>query len=164
MAKRTFLATDRGTVAGALQFDGVDDYVETDPILYVRQMAQSMRLLGSKAASQAKSLSLREAAEAGGCRMLPQAHGKQIPQKPAGTGRNSHPVGPPLTCPTMVPGGEWHRVGFVWDGSNRILYVDPIVLVRHTATAERDKTPRTSEERRTGGRQSCRAFFLSAVH
>jgi hypothetical protein len=29
---------------------------------------------------------------------------------------------------TIITDGNWHRVGFVWDGSNRILYVDDAVV------------------------------------
>jgi hypothetical protein len=31
---------------------------------------------------------------------------------------------PPLLSQTVITDGDWHRVGFVWDGSNRILYAD----------------------------------------
>jgi hypothetical protein len=30
--------------------------------------------------------------------------------------------------------GNWHRVGFVWDGSNRILYVDDVEVAEDTLT------------------------------
>jgi hypothetical protein len=29
-----------------------------------------------------------------------------------------------LQSQTVITDGNWHRVGFVWDGSQRILYVD----------------------------------------
>jgi hypothetical protein len=34
----------------------------------------------------------------------------------------------------VVTDGDWHRVGFVRDGSDRILYVDDIEVARDTAT------------------------------
>ena len=53
---------------------------------------------------------------------------------PAWPGRIPIPAGPPLICPTVVTDGDWHRVGFVRDGSDRILYVDDIEVARDTAT------------------------------
>ena len=37
-----------------------------------------------------------------------------------------------LLSPTAIADGNWHRVGFVWDGSNRILYVDDVEVARDT--------------------------------
>ena len=39
------------------------------------------------------------------------------------TGRS----GGPLHSQTIITDGFWHRVGFVWDGAHRTLYVDDIV-------------------------------------
>ena len=52
---------------------------------------------------------------------------------PETTGRNPSPPGPPLICPTVVTDGDWHRVGFVRNGINRILYVDDVEVARDTA-------------------------------
>ncbi len=38
-----------------------------------------------------------------------------------------------MVCSTVVTDGDWHRVGFVWDGNGRILYVDDIEVARDTA-------------------------------
>ena len=35
-------------------------------------------------------------------------------------------LGVPLYSGTVITDGNWHRIGFVWDGSQRILYVDDI--------------------------------------
>lgn len=32
----------------------------------------------------------------------------------------------------MGTDGNWHRIGFVWDGSNRILYVDGVAVAEDT--------------------------------
>ena len=34
----------------------------------------------------------------------------------------------------MVTDGNWHRLGFLWDGSDRILYVDDVEVARDTQT------------------------------
>ncbi len=39
-----------------------------------------------------------------------------------------------LTATTTIADGIWHRVGLVWDGSNRILYVDDVEVGRDTQT------------------------------
>jgi hypothetical protein len=33
---------------------------------------------------------------------------------------------------SMITDGEWHRIGFVWDGANRTLYVDDILVAEDT--------------------------------
>jgi hypothetical protein len=40
--------------------------------------------------------------------------------------------GKPLVSAAVITDGVWHRVGFVWDGSNRILYVDGVEVARDT--------------------------------
>ena len=32
----------------------------------------------------------------------------------------------------LITDGGWHRIGFVWDGTNRILYVDDIEVASDT--------------------------------
>ena len=46
-------------------------------------------------------------------------------------GRFSQPT-PPLVSEVVVADGNWHEVGVVWDGSDRILYVDDIEVARDT--------------------------------
>ena len=37
-----------------------------------------------------------------------------------------------LTSGSMVTDGDWHRIGFTWDGETRILYVDDVEVARDT--------------------------------
>jgi hypothetical protein len=37
-----------------------------------------------------------------------------------------------LLSQTIITDGNWHRIGFVWDGTKRILYVDDIVVAEDT--------------------------------
>jgi hypothetical protein len=39
----------------------------------------------------------------------------------------------PLVSDSIITDGGWHHVGFAWDGSYRILYVDGIEVARDTA-------------------------------
>ncbi|MFQ6036928.1 MAG: LamG-like jellyroll fold domain-containing protein, partial [Sedimentisphaerales bacterium] len=50
--------------------------------------------------------------------LMPSAIGRFLPQ--------------PLVSEFVITDGDWHRIGFVWDGSNRILYVDDIEVVKDT--------------------------------
>ncbi len=47
-------------------------------------------------------------------------------------GRSPQPPGPPLVTSAVITDGTWYRVGFVWDGSLRILYVDDVEVARDT--------------------------------
>ena len=38
--------------------------------------------------------------------------------------------GAPLLSETAIADGQWHRVGFVWDGSARTLYVDGVAVAQ----------------------------------
>jgi hypothetical protein len=43
--------------------------------------------------------------------------------------------GPALASQAVITDGAWHRVGLVWDGSNRILYVDDVEVARDAQTS-----------------------------
>jgi N-acetylneuraminic acid mutarotase len=45
-----------------------------------------------------------------------------------GNGRSTGP----LFSETIITDGQWHRVGLVWDGSNRMLYVDGVAVAEDT--------------------------------
>jgi len=47
-----------------------------------------------------------------------------------GTGRSASAG--PLQSQTIITDGHWHRVGFVWVGANRILYVDDVASAEDT--------------------------------
>jgi Tol biopolymer transport system component len=55
-----------------------------------------------------------------------------------------HPLLDSLVSPTVVTDGAWHRVGFVWDGANRLLYVDGVEVAR---------SPQSTLPSSTGGLQ-----------
>jgi hypothetical protein len=52
------------------------------------------------------------------------------------TGLVPPPVGRFITQPmeseSIITDGQWHRIGFVWDGTHRTLYVDGVVVVEDT--------------------------------
>jgi len=46
--------------------------------------------------------------------------------------KSSDQLADPLFSETVITDGQWHRIGLVWDGSNRKLYVDSIVVAEDT--------------------------------
>jgi outer membrane protein assembly factor BamB len=121
-----------GQVAGALEFDGIDDYVSTPFVLNPADGTFSVfawikgGVPGQVIVSQESGVNWL---------MADLAYGalRTDLKNPAITGRGASPPGPPLISPTVVTDSYWHRVGFVRDGSNRILYVDDIEVARDTA-------------------------------
>jgi hypothetical protein len=111
-----------GKTGGALLLDGVDDYVSTAFVLdpaagpfsvfaWVRGGAPGQVILSQqaganwlKAGTTASELTTELKSVRGG----------------------------PLASPAIITDDAWHRVGFVWDGSNRILYIDGIEAARDT--------------------------------
>jgi len=57
------------------------------------------------------------------------SQGKLATNLPAPAGRNP---AKPLVSGALITDGQSHRVGFVWDGSNRVLSVDGVEVARDT--------------------------------
>jgi len=117
---------DGGKVGGALQFDGVDDCLTTqlirDPsegpftvLAWVKGGAPGQVIL-----SQEKGANWLVAAVPDGA----------LATELKSTGR----AGKVLKSTLSITDGTWHRVGLVWDGSNRALYVDGVEVARDTQT------------------------------
>jgi L-ascorbate metabolism protein UlaG (beta-lactamase superfamily) len=121
-----------GRVNGAILLDGVDDVVATPFVLNPSGGAFSIFAWvkggapGQVILSQKTGLNWLMAAPADGALMteLRQA------------GRS----GKSLACSIIVTDGTWHRVGLVWDGSNRMLYVDNVEVAGDTQTGLQDST------------------------
>jgi len=114
---------DGGAVDGALQFDGIDDYVSTDFVLnpadgkfsvvaWIKDGAPGQVVL-----SQADGLDWL-------CMDSVDGH---LMTELTNSGRSS--VGPMLSQANITD-GNWHRIGFVWDGSYRHLYLDGIEVAK----------------------------------
>ena len=115
---------DGGQVGGALELDGMDDYISTPSLLdpaegafsvfaWIKGGAPGQVILSQEGSADWLSTDLFEG------RLLTNV---------------SPPVGriptPPLVSEVTVTDGNWHRVGLVWDGSARILYVDGLEAAR----------------------------------
>jgi len=132
-----------GQVDGALQFDGVDDCVVTSFILDPAEGPFSVFAWirggapGQTIVSQERGVSWLMADTTDGTLRTDL-------RTPETIGRDPKPAGPPLICSTVVTDGNWHRIGFVWDGSHRHLYVDGVQVAR-------DDAPLSSLESSDGG-------------
>jgi len=121
-----------GKIDGALQLDGVDDYVSTNFVLDPADGAFSVfawikgDVPGQVVISQTNSTGAGEtwlgADPSLGQLMtglVPPPAGRFVPQ--------------PLVSESIITDGQWHHIGFAWDGSYRVLYVDGTEVAKDTA-------------------------------
>jgi len=106
-----------GKVNGALQLDGVDDYVSTPFILNPAAGPVSV-FAWVKGGAGGQAIISQTGGRAGGSTWLgidPSAGtlmtGLMSPQ-------------PPLQSQSIITDGKWHEIGLVWDGSRRHLCID----------------------------------------
>jgi len=113
---------DGGVVAGALQFDGIDDYISTHPVLNPAVGAFSVVAWVKGGAPGQAVLS-----QIAGVNWLcaDTFEGNLMTELKA-TGRS----GKPLQSQTVITDGNWYRIALVWDGSNRTLYVDDVEVAK----------------------------------
>jgi hypothetical protein len=118
---------DSGHAAGALQFDGIDDYINTDFVLNPGFTEFSVFAWiqggspGQVIISQKSGFGNVGATWLG----MDASDGRLI------TELTSSAAGP-LESETVITDGQWHHIGFVWDGSYRTLYVDGIAVTKDT--------------------------------
>jgi len=110
-----------GKRAGALEFDGVDDYVEAPFVFDPASGPFSVRAWIKNGLPGQVLLS-----QAGGVNWLMLTPSGALATDLKQSGRQ----GKPLASTAMIADDVWHQIGFVWDGSNRILYVDGVEVAR----------------------------------
>jgi hypothetical protein len=115
-----------GRLGGAIQLDGVDDCLTTSFILTPSQETFSVFAWVRGGAPGQTILS-----QIGGVNwLLADGSGALATQlKPSGRG------GKDLVSSAVVTDGQWHRVGFTWDGSTRTLYVDDVQVASDTQSS-----------------------------
>jgi hypothetical protein len=113
-----------GKKGGALQFDGIDDYISTDFVLDPTEGAFSLFVWvkggapGQVVLSQIDDTNWLGAESSAGNLMTEL--------------KSTDRAGKPLQSQTNITDGNWHRIGFVWDDSNRTLYVDDVAVAEDT--------------------------------
>jgi len=115
-----------GMVNGALQLDGVDDYVNTPFVLNPADGKFSVFVWIQGGAPGQVVISQADGAD---WLSTGLSDGKLITGLTPPAGRT---VPPPLVSEFVVTDGNWHRIGFVWDGTNRTLYVDDVEVAKDT--------------------------------
>ncbi|MFC1634778.1 LamG-like jellyroll fold domain-containing protein [Planctomycetota bacterium] len=122
--------SDSGQVAGALELDGLDDYIETQPVLDPADGPFSVFAWIQGGAPGQVIISQTNGNGAGETWLGIDALGGNLMTglvPPAGRSPSL-----PLVSESMITDSNWHHIGFVWDGANRILYVDDVQVVEDT--------------------------------
>jgi len=125
---------DSGKMAGAIQFDSIDDYITTDFVLnpslgpfsvfaWIKGGVPGQVIISQSDGTGTGEDWLCNDTSNGNLMtgLLPQKIGRYYPE--------------PLISESIIIDGQWRHVGFVWDGSYRILYVDGIEVAKD-ATAQ----------------------------
>ncbi len=120
---------DGGLVDGALQLDGVDDYVITGAPLNPTEGPFSVLAWVKGGAPGQVIVSQQGAANW----LMADVEGNLMTELKS-PGRS----GKPLQSQTIITDGNWHRIGFVWDGFSRTLYVDGIAVAEDTQDGLQD--------------------------
>jgi len=112
-----------GQIDGALAFDGTDDYVSTPFVLNPATGAFSVFAWIKGGAPGQVIISQTDIPHGVSVNWLcaDPSEGKLMTEfkSPSRDARE-------LLSQTVITDGNWHRVGFVWDGSNLTLYVDDV--------------------------------------
>ena len=121
-----------GQVDGALQFDGINDYISTPPVLDPADAPCSVYVwLKGGAPGQAV---ISQAGIPWGPHWLGAEPSEgNLMTELKGTGRFDRS----LVSGSIITDGNWHHIGFVWDGSNRTLYVDDVEVATDTQSRMR---------------------------
>jgi len=115
-----------GIVNGALELDGTT-FVVTDPVIDPSAGPLSV-LAWVKGGAPGQAVIAQEAGA--NWLMFAQATGALMTELQSG-GRRSKA----LCSDAIITDGNWHRMGFTWDGSARSLYVDDILVAEDTDVA-----------------------------
>jgi len=120
---------DSGQLAGALEFDGFDDYVETDFVLDPADGAFSVFAWIQGGAPGQVIISQIDGDSAGETWLgIDTISGNLmtglVPQKIGWVTLQT------LVSESVITNIQWHHVGLVWDGSYRALYVDGIEVAK----------------------------------
>jgi len=115
-----------GMVDGALELDGIDDYVNTTFVLNPAYGRFSVFVWVKGGAPGQAVLS-----QMGGANWLctDSLEGNLLTEL-KGAGR----VTAELLSQTVITDGNWHRIALVWDGSHRTLYVDDVAVAEDAQT------------------------------
>ena len=116
-----------GQVDGALQFDGVDDYISTPYVLSPADAPFSV-YVWIKGGAPGQVVISQTGSPWGANWLCADSTDGNLRTELTSPGRS----GKPMNSQTNITDGNWHQIGFVWDGFSRTLYVDGIVVAQDT--------------------------------
>ena len=116
-----------GKLGGGLLLDGIDDYVTTE---CVRDPVDGPVSVFAWIKGGAPGQVIVSQTNGANWLMADPAQGLLMTEL-KGAGRLSRA----LCSQTTITDGAWHRVGLVWDGSHRILYVDDAEVTTDTQSS-----------------------------
>jgi len=116
-----------GQVKGALQFDGLDDYVDA-PCILDPAVAPFSVFLWIQGGMPGQVILSQTGMSTGAAWLYAGAAGGNLITDLRGGARGNRS----LISAATITDGAWHHIGFVWDGAQRILYVDKVEVARDT--------------------------------
>ncbi len=114
-----------GKVNGALEFDGVDDYVSTGFVLNPATGAFSV-FTWTKGGAPGQAVISQKNSAIWLC--ADNSFGTLVTKL-----KDASPSTPALVSEFVITDGDWHRVGVVWDGVRRHLYADGEEVARDSS-------------------------------
>jgi len=114
---------DGGCVDGALEFDGITSIVADFALSPSNGAFSALAWIKGGAPGQ-----VIVSQQTGSNWLLCDPATGALMTKLKSTGRLSQPLASDVT----ITDGNWHRVGFTWDGCNRMLYVDSTLVAQDT--------------------------------
>ncbi len=120
---------DGGQVGGALQLDGVDDYVGTP---FIRNPAEGPSSVFAWVRGGAPGQMIVSQFSDDDWLLIDSAGALMTDLQ--GMGRNVQP----LYSSAVITDGDWHRVGLTWDSTGRRLYVDDVAVAEDELTVMPD--------------------------
>jgi hypothetical protein len=117
-----------GMTGGALQFDGQGDYVATPVVMNPADGPFSV-FAWIKGGGPGQVIMSQGSSTGASWLGADSLEGHLISELSPGR------RGGPLESQTVITDGNWHHVGFTWDGSKRVLYVDDAVVVEDTQSS-----------------------------
>jgi hypothetical protein len=128
-----FWQPEGGVKGGALQLDGIDDYISTDFVLNPADGPFSVFAWVNSSVPGGVIISQLDGIGGSGETWL----GTEAVSGKLMTGLVAPPVGrfvpKPLISESVITDGQWHNIGFVWDGTYRSLYVDGVEVAKDAA-------------------------------
>ena len=158
-----------GKIDGALLLDGINDYVSTDFVLDPANGSFSVfawikgGALYQVIISQADILAGRSIKPGSIWLCVDPLDGKLMTYCGLAGAGSPIPPAPLLVSESIITDGQWHHVGFVWDGSYRSLYVDGIEAARDTAAQNPLQSATSGLRIGAGGNLEVGNFFSGLI-